>query len=126
MFVSARAAGHKIRNPDSAITLVATGKSFLTTHRLIMSGSPIQNNLRELWSLFDFIFPGKLGTLPVFEEEFCAPITMGGYRNASPLQVSSESSQVCMIAEIVSESGEGRQRLRFRMKHFFKQFIAVC
>jgi DNA excision repair protein ERCC-6 len=78
-------AGHKIRNPDSAITLVA--KSFLTTHRLIMSGSPIQNNLRELWSLFDFIFPGKLGTLPVFEEEFCAPITMGGYRNASPLQV---------------------------------------
>lgn len=92
MFVSARAAGHKIRNPDSAITLVA--KSFLTTHRLIMSGSPIQNNLRELWSLFDFIFPGKLGTLPVFEEEFCAPITMGGYRNASPLQVSSELTRV--------------------------------
>ncbi|KAF0300288.1 DNA excision repair protein ERCC-6 [Amphibalanus amphitrite] len=37
-----------------------------TPHRVILSGSPLQNNLRELWSLFDFVFPGKLGTLPVF------------------------------------------------------------
>lgn len=47
----------------------------------------MQNNLRELWSLFDFIFPGKLGTLPVFMEQFSVPITMGGYANASPVQV---------------------------------------
>lgn len=47
----------------------------------------MQNNLRELWSLFDFIFPGKLGTLPVFMEQFSVPITMGGYSNASPVQV---------------------------------------
>ena len=33
-----------------------------------MSGSPIQNSLRELWALFDFVMPGRLGTLPVFEE----------------------------------------------------------
>lgn len=47
----------------------------------------MQNNLKELWSLFDFIFPGKLGTLPVFMEQFSVPITMGGYANASPVQV---------------------------------------
>ena len=47
----------------------------------------MQNNLQELWSLFDFIFPGKLGTLPVFMEQFSVPITMGGYSNASPVQV---------------------------------------
>ena len=34
----------------------------------------IQNDLRELWSLFDFIFPGILGTLPAFEAEFAEPI----------------------------------------------------
>jgi DNA excision repair protein ERCC-6 len=55
--------GHKIRNPDADITLVA--KQLQTVHRIIMSGSPIQNRLTELWSLFDFVFPGKLGTLPV-------------------------------------------------------------
>lgn len=60
---------------------------FRTPHRFILSGSPMQNNLKELWSLFDFAFPGKLGTLPVFMEQFSVPITMGGYSNASPVQV---------------------------------------
>lgn len=52
-----------------------------------MSGSPIQNSLTELWSLFDFVVPGKLGTLPVFKEQFEIPITLGGYANASETQV---------------------------------------
>lgn len=65
---------------------------FHTPHRLILSGSPMQNNLKELWSLFDFVFPGKLGTLPVFMEQFSVPITMGGYSNASPVQVLENSN----------------------------------
>ncbi|KAM7295954.1 DNA excision repair protein ERCC-6 [Ixodes scapularis] len=77
--------GHKIRNPDAQTTLAC--KQFRTTHRIILSGSPIQNNLRELWSLFDFVFPGKLGTLPVFMQEFAVPITQGGYSNATDVQV---------------------------------------
>lgn len=77
--------GHKIRNPDAKVTLVV--KQLKTSHRLILSGSPLQNNLKELWSLFDFIFPGKLGTLPVFLAQFAVPITQGGYANASQVQV---------------------------------------
>ena len=30
-------------------------------HRLILTGTPIQNNVLELWSLFDFLMPGFLG-----------------------------------------------------------------
>ncbi|XP_041803178.1 DNA excision repair protein ERCC-6 isoform X2 [Chelmon rostratus] len=77
--------GHKIRNPNAGVTTAC--KQFRTPHRFILSGSPMQNNLKELWSLFDFVFPGKLGTLPVFMEQFSVPITMGGYSNASPVQV---------------------------------------
>lgn len=58
-----------------------------TPHRLALSGTPIQNDLRELWSIFDFVFPGRLGTLPVFEVEFADPIKRGGYANATPMQV---------------------------------------
>lgn len=65
---------------------------FRTPHRIILSGSPMQNNFRELWSLFDFVFPGKLGTLPVFMTEFSVPITMGGYANATDVQVCSNDS----------------------------------
>lgn len=60
---------------------------FRTYHRIILSGSPIQNNLKELWSLFDFVFPGKLGTLPDFMANFSVPIVQGGYSNASEVQV---------------------------------------
>lgn len=67
------------------MTLAA--KQLATVHRVIMSGSPIQNRLTELWSLFDFVFPGKLGTLPVFRAQFALPIQFGGYANASAQQV---------------------------------------
>ena len=77
--------GHKIRNPDAEVTLAA--KQLQTVHRIIMSGSPIQNRLAELWSLFDYVFPGKLGTLPVFTTQFALPIQIGGYSNASQMQV---------------------------------------
>ena len=47
----------------------------------------MQNNLKELWSLFDFVFPGKLGTLPDFMQHFSVPIVQGGYANATEIQV---------------------------------------
>jgi DNA excision repair protein ERCC-6 len=75
----------KIRNPDAEVTLAC--KRLRTPHRLALSGTPIQNDLKELWSLFDFVFPGRLGTLPAFEQEFADPIRRGGYSNASPMQV---------------------------------------
>jgi DNA excision repair protein ERCC-6 len=76
--------GQKIRNPDTDISAVC--KVLPSYHRIILSGTPIQNSLKELWSLFDFIYPGRLGALSVFELEFCEPIRAGGYRNASKLQ----------------------------------------
>eukprot|EP00775_Hariotina_reticulata_P009427 gene9427-9593_t len=92
--------GHKIRNPDVEVTLAA--KQLQTVHRLIMSGSPIQNRLSELWSLFDFIFPGKLGTLPVFTAQFAIPITIGGYTNASKLQVQTAYRCAVVLRDLIS------------------------
>lgn len=86
--------GHKIRNPDSHISLVC--KQLKTHNRIILSGTPIQNNLVELWSLFDFIIPGKLGTLPVFQQQFVIPINMGGYANATNIQI--QTGYKCAVA----------------------------
>uniref|UniRef100_A0A8C6XV52 DNA excision repair protein ERCC-6 n=2 Tax=Naja naja TaxID=35670 RepID=A0A8C6XV52_NAJNA len=92
--------GHKIRNPKAAVTLAC--KQFSTPHRIILSGSPLQNHLKELWSLFDFVFPGKLGTLPVFLEQFSVPITMGGYSNASPVQVKTAYKCACILRDTIN------------------------
>ncbi|PIA36360.1 hypothetical protein AQUCO_03400330v1 [Aquilegia coerulea] len=91
--------GHRIRNPNAEVTLVC--KQLQTVHRVIMTGAPIQNKLTELWSLFDFVFPGKLGVLPVFEAEFAVPISVGGYANATPLQVSTAYRCAVVLRDLI-------------------------
>ncbi|XP_049868767.1 DNA excision repair protein ERCC-6-like [Pectinophora gossypiella] len=76
--------GHKIRNPETQVSKFV--KKFQTPHKLLITGSPMQNSLQELWSLFDFMRPGLLGTYNAFMEHFAQPITQGGYANATELQ----------------------------------------
>ena len=76
---------HKIRNHKTNISRLV--KKLTGDFRLAVTGSPIQNSLIELWSLFDFAYPGLLGTLDVFEEEYADKIRIGSYANASKRQV---------------------------------------
>ncbi|KAK9470228.1 SNF2 family N-terminal domain-containing protein, partial [Dipodascopsis tothii] len=92
--------GHKIRNPDANISL--TCKQLRTPNRIILSGTPLQNNLTELWSLFDFVFPGRLGTLPVFQSQFSVPISIGGYANATNVQVQTAYKCACVLRDLIS------------------------
>ncbi|KAJ2456303.1 DNA repair protein rhp26 [Coemansia sp. RSA 2336] len=91
--------GHMIRNPDADATLNC--KQLQTRHRLLITGTPIQNNLTELWSLFDFVFPGRLGTLPVFSNQFAVPIANGGFASANPLQVRAAYRCACVLRDLI-------------------------
>jgi TATA-binding protein-associated factor len=64
--------GHIIKNAKAKVTLAV--KRVMANHRLILSGTPVQNNVLELWSLFDFLMPGFLGTEKFFHEKFAKPI----------------------------------------------------
>jgi DNA excision repair protein ERCC-6 len=92
--------GHKIRNPNTAITIYC--KELRTPNRVILSGTPMQNNLTELWSLFDFVFPMRLGTLVSFRDQFEIPIKLGGYANASNLQVETAARCAETLKETIS------------------------
>ena len=69
--------GHKIKNP----TKTSKGVHAIPAHnRIILTGTPVQNNLKELWALFDFVHQGSLlGTQRTFKMEFDNPITRVGY-----------------------------------------------
>ena len=45
--------------------------------RIALSGTPLENHLGELWSLFAIVFPGLLGSWEQFRERFAAPIERG-------------------------------------------------
>ncbi len=53
-------------------------RALLADHRLCLSGTPMENNLGELWALFDFLMPGFLGEAARFREHFRLPIERGG------------------------------------------------
>ena len=73
--------GHLIKNPVAKTTLAV--KRLISNHRLILSGTPIQNNVLELWSLFDFLMPGFLGTEKVFKDRFAKPIAASRFSKSS-------------------------------------------
>ncbi|XP_017083593.2 TATA-binding protein-associated factor 172 [Drosophila eugracilis] len=64
--------GHIIKNGKTKSSKAI--KRLKANHRLILSGTPIQNNVLELWSLFDFLMPGFLGTEKQFVQRFSRPI----------------------------------------------------
>lgn len=92
--------GHKVRNSTCSLTQLC--KRFRNFHRLILSGTPIQNSLNELWSLFDFIVPGLLGNCEVFTREFGFPITKAGYSKANDLEVELAYQCAIQLREIIS------------------------
>ncbi|CAK7263713.1 TATA-binding protein-associated factor mot1 [Sporothrix epigloea] len=73
--------GHLIKNPRTKISMAV--KTLTSNHRLILTGTPIQNNVLELWSLFDFLMPGFLGAEKVFMDRFAKPIAASRFSKAS-------------------------------------------
>ena len=65
-----------IKNPEAVTTKLAAGLT--ARQRLCLSGTPLQNHLGELWSLFDFLAPGFLGSRKTFRARWQLPIEKNG------------------------------------------------
>ncbi|HYZ22609.1 MAG TPA: DEAD/DEAH box helicase [Rhodopila sp.] len=65
-----------IKNPNAETTRQAL--RLKARQRLCLSGTPLQNHLGELWSLFDFLAPGFLGSQTSFKSRFRTPIEKYG------------------------------------------------
>lgn len=61
-----------IKNPSTKRAQAA--RALQSDHRLALTGTPIENRLSELWSIFQFLNPGYLGSQKVFRSAFGVPI----------------------------------------------------
>lgn len=64
-----------IKNPESQTAHAAC--SLRAAERWVLTGTPVENHLGELWSLFEFLLPGFLGSSGDFQRRFAEPIRRG-------------------------------------------------
>ncbi|KAF3695285.1 DNA excision repair protein ERCC-6-like [Channa argus] len=85
---------HKIK---SASTKTAkSAYAIPSKNRVLLTGTPVQNNLREMWALFDFACQGTLlGTAKTFKTEYENPITRAREKDATP----GEKALGCRMSE---------------------------
>tara|TARA_B100001996_G_scaffold373770_1_gene351603 strand:+ start:414 stop:3386 length:2973 start_codon:yes stop_codon:yes gene_type:complete len=59
---------HRLKNENSRLSLVL--RMFNTNNRMLITGTPLQNNLHELWALLNFLLPEVFGSAGQFDEWF--------------------------------------------------------
>ena len=73
--------GHRLKTAQNKAALAI--KSLSTERRIILSGTPLQNDLTEFFTMVDFVNPGLLGKYNTFKREFEVPIIKGRQPGAS-------------------------------------------
>ena len=68
--------GHRMKN--AASKLAATLLQYEAAHRILLTGTPLQNSLTELWALLNFLLPKIFASSDTFEAWFSAPLAAAG------------------------------------------------
>ena len=111
--------GHLIKNPKTKLSSAI--KSLSTRRRLLLSGTPIQNNLLELWSLFDFLMPGYLGEEKEFAAAFAKPIAVAQYQQA--IASSSASSSAIPSGSLAKWTSRDLDEAEAKLASLHKQVL---
>ena len=64
-----------IKNPDTQNAQAAF--ALRARHRFVLTGTPMENSVRDLWSLMNFVLPGYLGSRADFRERYEQPLARG-------------------------------------------------
>lgn len=67
---------HHIKNPDSQVAQAAC--ALRGEHRFVLTGTPMENSVRDLWSIMQFALPGYLGSRQDFRERYELPLSRPG------------------------------------------------
>lgn len=71
--------GHRMKNHHCKLTQVLN-THYVAPRRILLTGTPLQNKLPELWALLNFLLPTIFKSCSTFEQWFNAPFAMTGER----------------------------------------------
>jgi TATA-binding protein-associated factor len=91
--------GHLLKNPKTATAIAA--RQIRSCHRLILTGTPVQNRVSELWATFDFLMPNFLGSHAHFSKTFAHPIGKGQQPGASAHAINSSMDKLKLLHQQV-------------------------
>ena len=77
--------GHLIKNPKTHTAIAA--QLIRSKHKVLLSGSPVQNKVQELWAIFNWLMPNYLGSNSEFAEQFGRDITRSQLPGVSHTQL---------------------------------------
>ncbi|KAM3843914.1 DNA excision repair protein ERCC-6-like 2 [Vipera latastei] len=88
---------HRIKNPKSQIT--QTMKALTCKVRLGLTGTILQNNMKELWCVMDWAVPGLLGSEASFKTEFSDPVELGQRHTATKRELATGRKAMARLAQ---------------------------
>ncbi|KAI7852974.1 SNF2 family N-terminal domain-containing protein [Circinella umbellata] len=88
--------GHRMKNTNSKLT-ACLRQYYHTRYRIILTGTPLQNNLPELWALLNFILPKIFKSVKTFEDWFNTPFSNQGVQDKIDLN---EEEQLLIIKRL--------------------------
>lgn len=88
--------GHRMKNAGSKLSSTIT-QYYHTRYRLILTGTPLQNNLPELWALLNFVLPNIFKSVKSFDEWFNTPFANTGGQDSMTL---TEEEQILIIRRL--------------------------
>lgn len=88
--------GHRMKNSQSKLSSTIT-QYYQTRYRIILTGTPLQNNLPELWALLNFVLPGIFKSVKSFDEWFNTPFANTGGQDKMDL---TEEEQILVIRRL--------------------------
>jgi ATP-dependent helicase STH1/SNF2 len=88
--------GHRMKNANSKLSGTLS-QYYSTRYRLILTGTPLQNNLPELWALLNFVLPTIFKSVKSFDEWFNTPFANTGGQDKMEL---TEEEQILVIRRL--------------------------
>ncbi|KAM7189260.1 chromatin structure-remodeling complex subunit snf21 [Rhypophila sp. PSN 637] len=88
--------GHRMKNSNSKLTTIIQ-QYYSTRFRLILTGTPLQNNLSELWAMLNFVLPTIFKSAKTFDEWFSTPFANVGGQDKIDL---TEEEQILVIRRL--------------------------